>query len=46
MARFLLLLVDIETIVKKYRKNNDTKLITAWNNLLNEKYEEHLFSFK
>lgn len=46
VARFLLLLVDIEKIVKKYRNNNDTKLITAWNNLLNEKYEEHLFSFK
>lgn len=44
-AKFLLLLVDVETMLLNYKENNDTKLITAWNKLLDEKYDEHLFSF-
>lgn len=44
-AQFLLLLVDIEKKLSKYLDNNETKLITAWNKLLDEKYEKHLFSF-
>ena len=45
-AKFLLLLLNLDSMLKGYKDNTDTKLITAWHKLLDKKYHEHLFSFK